>query len=176
MTFSERPSLRQDFTDDRNKLASALRRIAVGGGTALYDALEESLRKVKSGTHDKKAILLITDGEDTSSYATFDEASLSVRESELLVYCLGISPSSSGLFNESTPPISRGPSGRRDPNRGPSIGIPGIPGIPDIPGIPGIPGGPPRRWPLASSQFPQRSPGSRGSNPDTVDIDRKSVV
>src|SRR5881296_2915669 len=61
MTFSNRPELRQDFTDDRDKLASALRRVTVGGGTALYDALEESLRKVKSGKHDKKAILLITD-------------------------------------------------------------------------------------------------------------------
>src|SRR5204863_7367528 len=85
MTFAERPILRQDFTSDRDKLSAALRKVTVGGGTALYDALDDSLRKVKKGSHDKKAILLITDGEDTSSYASFDEAQLSVRESELLV-------------------------------------------------------------------------------------------
>ena len=160
MVFSNRPTLAQDFTDDREKLSRALRQISVGGGTALYDAVDESLRKVKHGKHDKKAILLITDGEDTSSYDTFDDASLAVRESELLVYCLGISPSRSGILTESTPPTSRDPGGRR----GPSIGFP-IPSIPGIPGIPGGPGG--RRWPLQS----QRRPGGRpSSNPDTVDM------
>src|SRR5262245_47038765 len=40
MTFSNRPELLQDFTNDREKLARALRRVRVSGGTALYDALE----------------------------------------------------------------------------------------------------------------------------------------
>src|SRR5213594_2207741 len=62
MTFSNRPDLAQDFTDDREKLARALRRVTVGGGTALYAALELSLRKIKKGIQDKKAILLLTDG------------------------------------------------------------------------------------------------------------------
>src|SRR5215831_3210278 len=93
MTFSHRPQLLQEFTDDRDKLARALRHVTVGGGTALYDALDLSLRKIKHGIQDKKAILLVTDGEDTTSESTFDEAQTSVRESEVLVYCLGISPS-----------------------------------------------------------------------------------
>jgi Ca-activated chloride channel family protein len=141
MTFSERPILRQDFTDDRNRLAAALRRVTVGGGTALYDALEDGLEKIRHGKHDKKAILLISDGEDTSSYATFDDASSAVRESEHLVYCLGISPANSGIFRERTPPVR----------------------IPRFPRIPG--------WPLTSFQFPQRSPRSgRTSGGDTVDM------
>src|SRR5690242_10881415 len=41
MTFSDRAVLRQDFTSDRNRLASALHKVSVGGGTALYDALDE---------------------------------------------------------------------------------------------------------------------------------------
>src|SRR5947207_356584 len=101
MTFANRPDLLQDFTDDREKLARALRRVSVGGGTALYDALELSLRKVKHGIQDKKAILLITDGEDTSSETTFEEVLSAVRESELLVYSLGISPSGSPLTERS---------------------------------------------------------------------------
>src|SRR2546425_9996872 len=98
MTFANRPELRQDFTDDRDRLAKALRRVTVGGGTALYDALDEGLRKIKQGRHEKKAILLLTDGEDTSSFMTFDQAESMIRESELLVYCLGISPSGGDLL------------------------------------------------------------------------------
>src|SRR5438128_9127007 len=41
LTFSDRPIIAQDFTSDRDRLASALRRIRVGGGTALYDALDQ---------------------------------------------------------------------------------------------------------------------------------------
>jgi len=180
MTFANRPELRQDFTDDRDRLARALRRVTVGGGTALYDALDEGLRKIKQGRHDKRAILLITDGEDTSSFMTLEQAQSAVRESELLVYCLGISPSG-GFLTERNPggyPDPRtGPTGPNGPNRGPypgtgpSIGFP-FPGIPGIPGIPGgpFPGG--RRIP-ALPAAPQQYPRGRNRAPvneDTVDM------
>ena len=125
MTFSDRPVLRQDFTSDRAKLSAALRKVTVGGGTALYDALDDSLRKIKKGEHDKKAILLITDGEDTSSFITFDQANLAVRESELLVYCVGISPASGTITERNpggggtTPPTFPGGGGGRG---GPTTG------------------------------------------------------
>src|SRR5438093_1169748 len=57
MTFSGQPYLRQDFTDDRDKLSQSLRRIFPSGGTALYDALAESVTKIHSSHHDKRAIL-----------------------------------------------------------------------------------------------------------------------
>lgn len=93
MTFSGDTTLRQDFTDDRRQLSQALRRIRVGGGTALYDAVAESVAKMREGRHDKKAILLISDGEDTSSRTSLMEAESFVRESEQIVYALGIRPS-----------------------------------------------------------------------------------
>ncbi len=169
MTFANRPDLRQDFTDDRDRLARALRRVTVGGGTALYDALDEGLRKIKQGKHDKRAILLITDGEDTASYITFEQAEGRVRESELLIYCLGISPTG-GFMTERSPGRSpyppTGPTGRRDPRTGPSIGFP-FPGIPGIPGGP-FPGG---RYPLQRA-MPQYPRGRTRGNPndDTVDM------
>jgi Ca-activated chloride channel homolog len=92
MTFAGRTELKQDFTDDRNKLSKALRSIVPNGGTSLYDALDESLSKIKSGQHQKRAILLISDGEDTSSRTKFPQIQRRLRESELLVYALGISP------------------------------------------------------------------------------------
>jgi Ca-activated chloride channel family protein len=152
MTFANQPNLQQDFTDDREKLARALRRVTVGGGTALYDALELSLRKIKRGRQDKKAILLLTDGEDTSSETTFEETLSAVRESELLVYCLGISPSG-GTFTERTPYPTGDPTGRRFP-------FPTIPGIP----IPGIPG----RRPAVPFSGSQRTRTQIGQ--DTVDM------
>lgn len=179
VAFSNRAELRQDFTDDRDKLAAALRRITVSGSTSLYDALDLGLRKIKRGKHDKKAILLISDGEDTSSESTFDEVTIGVRESELLVYCLGISPASTGVLTERTPlpdpdpPIGLPPTG---PRRGPTIGFP-IPGIPIPLPIPTDPTrNPDPRFPRRPNQIPvqpafppQRSP--RNTNTDTVDME-----
>jgi len=169
MTFSNRPDLVQDFTDDRDRLARALRSIRVGGGTALYDALELSLRKIKHGIQDKKAILLLTDGEDTSSEMTYEETLTAIRESELLVYCLGISPSGAPLTERNPYPGGpttgpTGPNGRRGPTTGGGIGFPfpfPIPGIPGGGGT-GIPG----RRPMLPE--PQRTRVQVGQ--DTVDM------
>jgi VWFA-related protein len=174
LTFSNRPQLLQDFTDDREKLARALRRVSVGGGTALYDALELSLRKIKSGKQDKKAILLLTDGEDTSSEMIFDETLTAVRESELLVYCLGISPSGAPMTERNRLPYPGGtgrpndPNGRRGPTTGGGIGIP-FP-IP-IPGIPGT-GGPrvPGRFPAFPSPAQRQGSTRVQIGQDTVDM------
>ena len=96
ITFSGRPILRQDFTDDRDKISQALQHITPTGGTALYDALSEGLSKIRSGRHYKRAILVITDGQDTASSVKLDELVQSIREAELLVYPVGISPRTYG--------------------------------------------------------------------------------
>jgi Ca-activated chloride channel family protein len=93
MGFDSETYLLQDFTNDRTKLKKALRYAESGGSTALYDALEESLQKIKEGANTKRAILLITDGQDTASQSSFAEVRQSIRESELLIYSLGISGS-----------------------------------------------------------------------------------
>lgn len=92
MTFSGELVLRQDFTSNRDKLSQSLRKIWVTGGTALYDALQDGLVKVRSGSHHKRAILVITDGQDTSSFTKLDKVLQNIRESEVLVYAVGISP------------------------------------------------------------------------------------
>src|SRR5499427_856392 len=92
MTFSGQVVVRQDFTDDREKLSQALRRINATGGTALYDALDEGLFKLRSARHSKRALLVITDGQDTASTTKLDHVLQSIRAAELLVYPIGISP------------------------------------------------------------------------------------
>src|SRR5439155_26385159 len=53
MGFDSEAYLLQDFTNDRSKLKKALRQTDIGGGTALYDAMEEALLKIKSGANNK---------------------------------------------------------------------------------------------------------------------------
>jgi len=92
MTFSGRPLLRQDFTGDREKLSQALRRVIATGGTALYDAMADGVAKIRSSRHGKRAILVITDGQDTASAAKLDEVLEGIRISDVLIYPVGISP------------------------------------------------------------------------------------
>jgi VWFA-related protein len=159
MTFSNFVNVAQDFTSDRSKLNAALRRIRVQGGTALYDALTESLVHLKRGTHDKKAILLLTDGVDENSIRSFRDAESAVRSSEYIVYCLGISPSECPLTERGPislpgptgtgPTFPGGTTGRPQGNPQPSIQLPGGISIPL----------PTRRFQLAAQQ---RRPGTGG--------------
>jgi Ca-activated chloride channel family protein len=115
LAFDSYNYLLQDFTSDRTKLTKALRMIDASGGTALYDALGAGLEKVRLGTHQKRAILLITDGQDNHSEATFNDIRQEIRESELLVYALGISPEPvNSLSQANVSPGPRPPYGGRD--------------------------------------------------------------
>ncbi len=110
VTFDNQARIVEDFTDDRVRLSRALRSAEVGGGTAIHDALALGVDHIRNGKHDKKAILLISDGDDTSSATSFERALDQVRESEILVYSLGITPDGelSGPLGP-RPPTSPGP-------------------------------------------------------------------
>ncbi len=136
VTFDNRARLVEDFTDDRVRLSRALRSVQVGGGTAIHDALALGVDHIRNGKHDKKAILLISDGDDTSSATSFERAQRYVRESEMLVYSLGIAADGelSGPVRPTPPTFpGGGPTGSRTP-----IGIPFPGGTP-----PTFPGGGP---------------------------------
>jgi Ca-activated chloride channel family protein len=91
MTFARGPSLIADFTSDRTRLTNALLTgVNLSGGTSLYDSLYQALQKVQQGRYQKKAVLLVTDGEDTTSATRFDKALQYIREAEMLVYSIGI--------------------------------------------------------------------------------------
>ncbi len=88
--FNYTPELLQDWTADRDRVSSALRRIRPRGGTALYDAVAESVPRVADGQHAKKALLIISDGNDTNSETDVEALRELIRESEALVYAIGI--------------------------------------------------------------------------------------
>ncbi len=92
--FDYTPVLLQDWTTNRDRLSRAIRDIRPRGGTALYDAVAESVPRVAEGRHRKKALLIISDGNDTNS-ETDDRALRGlIRENEALVYAIGIDGSS----------------------------------------------------------------------------------
>lgn len=77
------------------------------GSTALYDAVVEGLETAQRGKHRKKVLLVITDGNDTSSRIGRRQAMEAARGAEVLVYCLGIGHGERGSFGH-------GPLGRPD--------------------------------------------------------------
>ena len=74
--FNHKPTLRQDFTSDREALASAVYKLHLDGSTAVYDAVEVGCQKMAD--HDvqgpsRKVLVLLTDGEDNSSHVGPDQ-------------------------------------------------------------------------------------------------------
>src|SRR4029453_16883848 len=105
MTFAMRTSVIADFTSDRTTLRTALLSgVNLAGGTSLYDSLYQALQKVHQGRYEKKAVLLVTDGEDVSSLTRFDKALQYIREAEMLVYSIGIKGAPG--FDLGTDPLS----------------------------------------------------------------------
>src|SRR5437016_5724830 len=79
-----------DLTTDITRLQNRLVFEAPNGMTAMYDAVYVSLEKLKEGTNPKKALLLITDGEDNRSRYTFANVREFVKEQDVQIFAIGI--------------------------------------------------------------------------------------
>jgi Ca-activated chloride channel family protein len=88
--FNDEVELLEDFTSDIDTISDTLNNTIVTGGTALWDAIYLSVQKAHSGTRPKKALVVITDGEDRDSYYKLDEMVAKVQESDVQVYCIGL--------------------------------------------------------------------------------------
>jgi Ca-activated chloride channel family protein len=87
--FNDEVELLEDFTSDLDAIADSLNNTYVTGGTALWDAIYLSVQKAQSGSKPKKAIIVVTDGEDRDSYYKLDEMVAKVQESDVQVYSVG---------------------------------------------------------------------------------------
>jgi len=90
VTFANRPEVDSDFTTDVSKLQSKLLVTNAKGMTAMYDAVYLGLEKLKEASNPKKALLLITDGEDNHSRYTFQNVKEFVKEQDVQIYGIGI--------------------------------------------------------------------------------------
>jgi Ca-activated chloride channel family protein len=88
--FSNFPVLLQGWTTDRQRLGRVIDRITANGGTAMYDAVAEAVPLAQEGQFRKKALVVISDGNDTGSQTSIRQLKQQIRESEVLVYAVGI--------------------------------------------------------------------------------------
>jgi Ca-activated chloride channel homolog len=88
--FNSRAQLLLNKTRDSDALLDKLTFIQTKGQTALYDACYLGVEKVTRGTHQKKAVLLISDGQDNSSRYTLSELKRMLKETDVIIYAVGI--------------------------------------------------------------------------------------
>ena len=136
--FSANADLVHDWSEDRDRLSSSIHRIHPNGGTAMYDAAAEAVPMAQTGKNRKKAVVIISDGNDTSSRVGVSDVKQVVRQTEVLVYAIGVDSQGEPTFQRPTPPIQRQPP--RIPIPFPFPGGRGGRGIP-IPQWPGSGGG-----------------------------------
>jgi len=91
--FDNRPELLQPWTSDRRATGRTLAGVQPRGGTAMYDAVATAIPMAQRGTKRKKALVVISDGNDTSSQMRAPELTRLIQESEVLVYAIGIDAS-----------------------------------------------------------------------------------
>jgi Ca-activated chloride channel family protein len=90
MAFSSRPYLLQSFTTNHDAIVEKLKYLYPSGQTALFDVLFNGLQTVEKGRYDKKALLVITDGDDTASRSRVEDVINAARKLGVLVYSIGI--------------------------------------------------------------------------------------
>ncbi|MFZ0687673.1 MAG: VWA domain-containing protein [Terriglobales bacterium] len=98
--FNQQSRLTQDFTDQIPRLAAGVQRLTNGGGTALYDAIYKACKEKLLHEHSdhplRKAIVILSDGEDNQSEYTRAQAIEMAQRAEVLIYA--ISTDDSGLI------------------------------------------------------------------------------
>jgi Ca-activated chloride channel family protein len=89
ITFNHAPELAVRFTSDPEVLAGGLSGVGAAGGTALYDSLVYALYYF-SGVQGKRALVLISDGDDQGSRYSFEEALDYARRTGVAIYAIGL--------------------------------------------------------------------------------------
>ncbi|MGE3889250.1 MAG: VWA domain-containing protein [Vicinamibacterales bacterium] len=102
--FDSRVEIVQGFTNDTRALEKAIRGTSSGGSTSLYNAVYIALRelaRVKARNQEdvrRQAIVVLSDGEDTTSLVSFEEVMELARRSETAIYTIGLQPGEQGAL------------------------------------------------------------------------------
>ncbi|HTB97831.1 MAG TPA: VWA domain-containing protein [Terracidiphilus sp.] len=88
--FNDRPELIEDFTSSTEDIEARLATVRSGHRTALLDAIYYGVEKMKEAKHQRKALLVVSDGGDNRSRYTEGEVRSQVRESDVEIYSIGI--------------------------------------------------------------------------------------
>ena len=90
LEFNHLARLTVPFTTEREKIRGHLAGVQTGGGTALLDAIRLALNEMKNAHHTRKAIIVVSDGEDNASHCSVQQLKEAVRETDVLIYSIGI--------------------------------------------------------------------------------------
>src|SRR5437867_12560859 len=83
--FDRSVTLVQDYTESSKRLRTAIDQLQIGGGTSLYDAVYLACREKLRREAGRKAVILISDGEDTTSKIKFVEALIAAHQSDAVI-------------------------------------------------------------------------------------------
>jgi Ca-activated chloride channel homolog len=97
--FDDNVFLIQELTADRDALREAITSTEPMGATSLYDALHASYRKIGQ-IEGRKAVILLSDGEDTSSLFGYKRVLDEAKSSNTMIYAIGIGSPDKGVLNE----------------------------------------------------------------------------
>ncbi len=97
--FDDKVFLLQDATADQAALKEAVTSTEALGSTALYDALHAAYRKLK-GVEGRKAIVLLTDGDDTSSQFGYERILEEAKGGSVLIYAIGLGDARKSVLRE----------------------------------------------------------------------------
>src|SRR5947208_5835509 len=86
--FDRSVTMVQDYTENLKLLKRAIDGLEIGGGTSIYDAVYLAGKEKLTDEAGRKAIILISDGEDTTSKTKFTEALLSAHQSNAVIYAI----------------------------------------------------------------------------------------
>ena len=90
--FDVTPEVTQDFTDNTELLSHGVRELRAGGGTAMYDAVyfacRDKLLKIQQTMQVRKAIILLSDGDDNQSHVTREEAIDMAQRAGVIIYTI----------------------------------------------------------------------------------------
>jgi len=150
--FDNAPNLVEGWTRDKRRISEALGRIQPRGSTSLYDAVADAVVLAQQGHNRKKAVVILSDGNDTSSHTDIFAVKQLIRETEVLVYAIGIDSAGSQYVSAQWPqrgapprPIPMPfpmPGGKKPPSSPP-------PPVPQPPAWPDSGRRRERRWRLA---------------------------
>jgi Ca-activated chloride channel homolog len=92
------------FTSDARDVHQAIQDTRAIGRTALYDAIAVGLDRLRTGSHERKALIIVSDGGDDASRSTYREVSQLARQSQAAIYAVGLI---GGLYEEENPAVLR---------------------------------------------------------------------
>jgi VWFA-related protein len=100
--FDTTPEVTQGFTDNTEALSKGVRMLRPGGGTAMYDAIyyacrDEIMAKDKGNLATRRAIILLSDGDDNQSRVSREEAVEMAQKAEVIIYSISTNTSGQKL-------------------------------------------------------------------------------